>query len=133
MLINFCPLFVWNSSFSFRANNDSAVNQLSNDEELLLNQLITNEKETKTKFRYKNEYYLVPNPANTFVSIISNNESENLYVTITDVNGKILKALNTKSVAYNSKIDLNLLEGIYFVNVLNEQGEKTVKKLVVAK
>ncbi len=75
----------------------------------------------------------MPNPANTFVSIISNNESENLYVTITDVNGKILKALNTKSVAYNSKIDLNLLEGIYFVNVLNEQGEKTVKKLVVAK
>ncbi len=119
--------------FSFRTALDSSNTKLDADEDLLLSQLISNEKETKTKFKHKSDYKLVPNPANNFVSIISTNESENLQVVITDVNGKILKTMKVITEKYSATLNFNLLDGIYFVNIINEIGEKTVKKLVVAK
>jgi hypothetical protein len=122
-----------NKGFSFRTAGDSTNTQLNADENLLLSQLISNEKETKAKFKFKSDYKLVPNPANNFVSIISTNESENLQVVITDVNGKILKTINVVTEQYSATINFNLLDGVYFVNIINESGEKTVKKLVVAK
>ncbi len=118
--------------YSFGRTQDSAASYTPEESELL-HQLITNEKETKLKYKTKNEYYLVPNPANTFVSIIGTNEKEQLQITITDVSGKVLKAITINTEAYSAVVNFNLLEGVYFVNIINSHGEKTVKKLVVAK
>ena len=123
-----------NRGFSFRANNDSAVNQLSNDEELLLNQLITNEKETKLKFKQINNYIIYPNPAIIEVNILRNNSSnETLQISILDINGKVL--LNKTIINQNNitKLNLNLIEGVYVVNITNSNGEKTTNKLVIVK
>ena len=122
-----------NRGFSFKTANDSLSNQLNTNDDLILSQLITNEKETKAKFKNKNDYYLVPNPASNLVTIVGTNESETLQIIITDVNGKTLKTTNIKTEAYKAQLNLDLLEGIYFINILNTSGEKSVKKLVVLK
>lgn len=116
--------------FSFRELNDSATSNTPEQEELL-QQLIVNEKVSKEKFKYANEYVLFPNPAYNEFSIFTNQQQENLQVTITDVNGKVLISKKLATENYSTKFNFNLINGIYFVNILNEQREKTVKKLVV--
>jgi hypothetical protein len=59
-------------------------------------------------------------------------KKENIQIQVTDVNGKILKTINVVTEQYSATINFNLLDGVYFVNIINESGEKTVKKLVVA-
>ncbi|MCA0431615.1 MAG: T9SS type A sorting domain-containing protein [Bacteroidetes bacterium] len=117
--------------FSFRELNDSIISNTPEEEELL-QQLIVNEKTSKEKFKYASEYVLFPNPAYNEFSIFSNLKQENLQITITDVNGKVLISKKLATENYSTKLNFNLINGIYFVNIVNEQGEKTVKKLVVA-
>ena len=116
--------------FSFRELNDSTTGNTPEEEELL-QQLIVNEKLSMEKFKYASEYVLFPNPAYNEFSIFSNLKQENLQVTITDVNGKVLISKKLATENYSTKLNFNLINGIYFVNIVNEQGEKTVKKLVV--
>jgi len=96
-------------------------------------QLMQNEKLSNEKFKPVTAYGIFPNPAENSVNIMSTRAREILQVQIVDVNGKIL--LNTTMIISDHKAELNfnLLNGIYFVNLINEQGEKTVKKLVIAK
>jgi hypothetical protein len=72
---------------------------------------------------------LYPNPSNGNFTI--NNPSEN-YVTIDVLNILGSSVLRTQSSEKNININLeNALKGIYFVQVVNKQGQKTVKKLVI--
>jgi hypothetical protein len=79
------------------------------------------------------QYLLYPNPAQDEVSIYSLNTSGKLEITVLDVNGKIVLTKSMLIESGETQLKLNLLNGIYFVNLVDETGTKTVKKLVIAK
>jgi hypothetical protein len=121
---NCVPLgYVWGRTTGANGNENSDLEQ----------ELISHEKAMKQKFTLTPVYELYPNPAQNEVSIYALNNSGKLDVTIQDVSGKILlqKTINTN--VNGTILELNLLNGIYFVNLINETGNKTVKKLVIAK
>jgi Zn-dependent metalloprotease/chitodextrinase len=65
-----------------------------------------------------------PNPSNGIYYISGLAETEN-YCTITDINGKIIK---NKTKIKGNKIDIiDYSEGVYFVKISNNKGEKTFK------
>ncbi len=92
-------------------------------------------KSTMGKIEKENSWAieLYPNPANTFVNIVSSNENDVLKAIITDVSGKILfvKQVNTSN--FICKLDLDLMPGAYFVTITNDKHNSTNKKLIIAK
>jgi hypothetical protein len=76
---------------------------------------------------------LFPNPATSEVNIISMSENETLLITIRDINGKLIIDKNLTTSNFISKLDLDLLNGIYLVTITNTKNEKTTKKLVITK
>jgi hypothetical protein len=76
---------------------------------------------------------LSPNPATSEVNIISMSENETLLITIRDINGKLIIDKNLTTSNFISKLDLDLLNGIYLVTITNTKNEKTTKKLVITK
>ncbi len=49
------------------------------------------------------------------------------------ITGKLLLSKNLVAQDFRGELKLDLINGIYFVNLINEKGSKTVKKLVIAK
>ncbi|MCA6435530.1 MAG: T9SS type A sorting domain-containing protein [Bacteroidetes bacterium] len=90
------------------------------------------EKQDAEKFKPFKKHTISPCPATYCTNIVCYLKEENIQIQVTDVNGKILKTINVVTQQYNVTINFDLLDGVYFVNIINESGEKTVKKLVVA-
>jgi len=116
----------------FKTNNTTRFT-LDATDNLILEQLKTNEKISAKKFKTFARYELYPNPAVNTINISSSKASEKLEVKILDVNGRLIIGKTVLISGYNTELNFNLLNGIYFVNLINEQGEKTIKKLVIAK
>jgi hypothetical protein len=76
---------------------------------------------------------IYPNPANDEIFIKGYKESEEVIVSITDVSGKLLLETNLVTSSNKSSLKLNLLNGIYFVTLVNTNGIKTHTKLVITK
>ncbi|MBL7911727.1 MAG: T9SS type A sorting domain-containing protein [Bacteroidia bacterium] len=76
---------------------------------------------------------LYPNPANTFVNIVSNKEKDQLKVVVADVNGKILFVKQVITSNFICNLELDLLPGAYFVTITNDKNNSTNKKLIIAK
>lgn len=76
---------------------------------------------------------LYPNPATDELFINTNNQKEDLKITITDVNGRLIADYNSKIIGFYTNIKLNMISGIYFVTLVNQNNEKVVKKLVITK
>jgi hypothetical protein len=74
-----------------------------------------------------------PNPATDELFISSNVISEDIKVNITDINGRLIAQYNIKTSGSVANIKLDMKSGIYFVTLSNSNGEKVVKKLVIAK
>jgi hypothetical protein len=118
--------------FSFGRTASDSV-KLSNDDESILMQLEVLEKQSVEKFKPFEKYTLYPNPATNYVTIVSNTNTENVHIQITDVNGKILISGAKAILNFETSLQLNLISGIYFVNITNDNGNKEVKKLVIVK
>ena len=77
------------------------------------------------------DYYgIYPNPVNEVLQIISPNRKGNLNIKIYNTVGKLL---SNQTLDFNkqSSIDVsNLSSGIYFLNIEDESGNTTIKKLV---
>ena len=69
-----------------------------------------------------------PNPANDYINISSN--VVNGIVRIMALNGQVVKEIVTSNLISGQRIDLNLDNGIYLVEV-SSNGNKTMRKLVV--
>ncbi len=82
---------------------------------------------------YEFNIELFPNPAENFVNLFSANYSEELFVKVCDVNGKLLVSENTKLVNHETKLNLDLKSGIYFVTITNNKNETKIKKLIITK
>jgi hypothetical protein len=117
--------------FSIGRTNGSNGNE---GENLGLEQeLISHEKAMKQKFATLPYYELFPNPAQDEVNIYSINTTGSLDVIIQDVNGKIVMQKKVLADVNGASLKLDLLNGIYFVNLIDGVGNKTIKKLIIAK
>lgn len=76
---------------------------------------------------------IFPNPASSDITIVSKTEAENLSVTIKDVTGKLVYTTSLQTSNFISKLDLNLLNGVYLITINNNTNESITKKLVIAK
>jgi len=77
-----------------------------------------------------NQVLMTPNPASNFVQIQSENSVLDS-ITILDINGRTLLAINNIS-SFEELIDINTLsKGLYFVKVSSENGKTSVLKLII--
>ncbi|HLP65317.1 T9SS-dependent choice-of-anchor J family protein [Flavobacterium sp.] len=78
-----------------------------------------------------NNVFLAPNPANETVQIQLQNTSETIKsITITDVLGKTIRTLKATT---GNQISVNLADvsqGVYFVEIITQNGLKQTKKLI---
>jgi hypothetical protein len=79
----------------------------------------------------KNDFVLIPNPASNYIAINATGIKLPYAVVITDATGRVLNKVN--ATAKQQRINTsNLVNGVYFVTVKNDQSQFT-KKLVVQK
>ncbi|MBX3165656.1 MAG: T9SS type A sorting domain-containing protein [Bacteroidetes bacterium] len=76
---------------------------------------------------------LFPNPAQNKITLKSKNEKEDLQVEIIDVMGRELVNTRVKIKDYTTDMDVDLLNGVYFIRFTNTEGKINVKKLTIAK
>jgi len=77
-------------------------------------------------------FALSPSPAADFLEVRFENISTNASLTIYDVQGK--EVLTQNNVASGSRLDINqLVNGVYFVTLLDESGNGITKKISVLK
>ncbi len=76
---------------------------------------------------------IFPNPATNQITITSNSGFEVSKITIKDVSGRTVLTQNIKSNGFIANLDLNLINGIYFVTLYNSSNDKVSKKLVIAR
>lgn len=77
-----------------------------------------------------NRIEIYPNPVSNYINI------ENLKncstINIIDINGKLIKKVDASTSENNIKVNLNLIDGIYFIKFLNSSGQQiNSKKLIV--
>lgn len=76
---------------------------------------------------------IFPNPATNQLSITSKKETENLGVTISDLSGRLISTEKIKTVNFIANLELNLINGAYFITISSAENEKVTKKLLIAK
>jgi hypothetical protein len=78
-------------------------------------------------------YQLFPNPATDRVYVISPREEETLRLQIRDLSDKLLAEETIQVRNFQAELKLNLINGLYFVTLVNQDHEQVVKKLVISK
>ncbi|MBX3163411.1 MAG: T9SS type A sorting domain-containing protein [Bacteroidetes bacterium] len=63
----------------------------------------------------------------------SKNETEDLQVEITDVWGRKVVNKRVKLKDYTTDMEIDLINGVYFVRFTNSENKINVKKLTIAK
>ncbi|MAB39186.1 MAG: hypothetical protein CL528_03935 [Aequorivita sp.] len=75
-------------------------------------------------------YSIHPNPAKNELFITAQNTTENLKIKIFNIEGKLLRAQSI-TLQDQKAIDVSqLLSGIYFLNIEDENGNTAVKKFI---
>lgn len=75
-------------------------------------------------------FNLYPNPAKNKLFLTSKNTTENLKIKIFNIEGNLL---GTQDVAFEKQTSINvsqLVSGIYFLNIEDENGNTTIKKFI---
>lgn len=78
-------------------------------------------------------YKLYPNPAIDKLYIFGDTENEKINLIVNDVDGKQLVSKALTIADYHTELKLDLLNGVYFVTLINKNNERVIKKLVIAK
>lgn len=76
---------------------------------------------------------LFPNPNNGNFIVLSKTEKENLEITVNDLSGKKLFKKQIQTNKFICILEINLLNGLYFVNIKNENNETVTKKMGIVK
>lgn len=80
------------------------------------------------------EWNVYPNPAGNQLTLSSTRvESEVLAVDIYDISGRKVVETHVKTKDFISNLELNLINGAYFIIITNSKHEKLSKKLLIAK
>jgi hypothetical protein len=77
-----------------------------------------------------NSVSIFPNPVAGNTLVIENNFGAN-QVNITDMSGRHLSSISLKNSAAKQQVTLpEIAQGVYFLNISNDKGERVVKKIV---
>ena len=113
--------------------NDEACDE--NENNLMFNQEElerTSAKRILAKSGAEN-YQMYPNPASDKLYILGKSENEEITIEIKDLANKLLFRKVTQLSQYNTELKLDLINGVYFVTLINSNDERTTKKLVISK
>jgi hypothetical protein len=83
----------------------------------------------KTDEFFSNKFSAFPNPTNNVVNITNSDNILLSEVTITDMNGRIVKTVNANNLTEVQINVADLTTGVYFMNVTTDSG-KAVKKFI---
>jgi len=75
------------------------------------------------------KFSVYPNPVNNIVNISNNRAIQINKISITDINGRIVKSLNFNGVVETQIPVLELNTGLYFMNIDTNEGMATKKKI----
>mgnify|MGYP002713016816 FL=1 len=79
---------------------------------------------------YSSQFAIIPNPAKNELFLTSKYTSGTLTLKIFNIEGKLLST-QTLEVANKTSIDVSqLMSGIYFLNIEDENGNSTIKKFI---
>jgi len=56
-----------------------------------------------------------------------------MHITIRDLSGRLFLEKEIKTSDYKTDLSLNLINGAYFITILNSNNERVIKKLLIAK
>ena len=74
---------------------------------------------------------IVPNPSNGVFTISKNNQTSISKVTIFDINGKVVKVVDSELNFDTTTVDLSKFsKGVYFMEIANET-DKVVRKIIL--
>jgi hypothetical protein len=76
---------------------------------------------------------IFPNPATNQLNIVSSVENEDLSISITDLSGRNVLIKNLRTKGFIAKLDIDIINGAYFITINNSNNEKAIKKLIIAK
>lgn len=114
--------------YSERHMNNGEIKPMSE-----FNQLLKHEaNQIRGKLKLRNFLTIFPNPAQEILYIRGGKKDEWVNIRITDSQGRTLKQENVL-LNNNTAIDLDLINGIYFVYLTNSKDERTTKKLIISK
>jgi len=98
------------------------------DQELLyLDDLLLVQENLATKNFSASQFSVFPNPASSIVNVVNSNKENITSVSLSDVNGRIVKEFNFDSM---TKVQVNIADltaGLYLMNVKTANGEITKK------
>jgi len=84
-----------------------------------------------TEFTTKNTIKVYPNPTSNFVVLSFPNELNLVQIEMTNAMGQIIYANEVIPISNEYKIDIQgFSEGIYFINIMNDNSKKTFKLLI---
>ena len=77
-----------------------------------------------------NNISIAPNPSNGLVTITKNNQTTISKINVFDINGKVVKIIDSELNLESIQIDLSKFSsGVYFVEISND-NDKIVRKIV---
>jgi hypothetical protein len=76
---------------------------------------------------------LFPNPATDQLNITTKNECELVDARIVDLTGRTLFHQTVKSTEFIAKLNIELMNGAYFITLTNSVNEVLTRKLLIAK
>ena len=84
-----------------------------------------------TEFTAKNMIKVYPNPASNFVLLSFPNELNLVQIEMTNALGQVIYANEVKPISNEYKVDIQeFSDGIYFINIMNDNSKQTFKLLI---
>ena len=65
---------------------------------------------------------MFPNPATNQITLVSKQESEDLYIEITDLSNRLVQTARVKTNAFFANLELSLVNGLYLVTIKDAQN-----------
>jgi hypothetical protein len=110
--------------YYFGFNNTSALN--AGTQALIVDNFTVTQNLITNQFA-ENQFSVTPNPANDIIAVANSNNILINSIKIVDLNGRVVKQINVNNVA-NTQINVSdMTSGIYFMNIISDQGTVTKK------
>lgn len=100
---------------------------------LMQQMLLKNNEAKKISKVIATSYKIYPNPANEYFYVKGKFSNEKLSVKILDINGRIIQTNTVETDGSKSKIFVDLINGVYLIQITNQENEIFTKKLVISK
>jgi hypothetical protein len=101
--------------------------------ELNLKTILLEHETTQIKFKSKLSFMIYPNPANDVFYINTKSKSNELYIRIKDITGRILYSKSISNLINSASVGIILPDGIYLVSITDQNGFSQTKKLIISK